>query len=334
MENGTGTRESPSNNPQLEKKRIGNIELWLGDCMEMLASMPDGSADIVLTDPPYMYLKHRLDRPFDFETAYREMVRVLRKERGAMVVFGRGPSFYQTNTVLESLGMRFLEEVVWHKGRRSSPVTPLGRVHETVSIWGMGSAKINRVRVPVTEKHLHSPERMAALVREMSKVLRNKGHLEAVRRYFETGEVENHGSKARKPDSLALSTDMRNFDRRTAHARIIAEGGCEESIIRAGDPDFYNRLHPTQKPTELLKRLLALVMPPDKEAAEVTVIDPFGGSFSTMAACIDIGTGGASCEILPDYFDKGARRIEAQARKGRQMAMSFPVNLGKEKEAV
>jgi len=334
MENGTGTRESPGNNSQLEKKRIGNIELWLGDCMEMMKSLPDGSIDIVLTDPPYMYLKHRLDRPFDLDAVYREMARLLNPARGAVIVFGRGPSFYRTGALLENMGLRFMEEVVWHKARRSSPVTPLGRVHETVSIWGIGKATVNRVRVPVADKLAQAPERMEALVREMSKILRNEGHLEAVRSYFETGEMESRGSKDRKPDSLVLSSDMRNFDRRTAHARIIAEGGCEESIIRAGDPDLYNRMHPTQKPVALLKRLLALVMPPDRAPAEITVIDPFGGSFSTMAACIDTGTSGVSCEILPDYFHKGARRIEAQARKGRQMAMSFPVNLGKEKEAM
>jgi len=304
-------------------RAYAGIELHLCDCMELMRTMPDGSADIVLTDPPYMYLDHRLDAKFDIERTFREAVRVLRKDRGAMIVFGRGPSFYRTGMVLEGRGMRFLEEIIWKKERRTSPVTPLGRVHESVSVWGSGSAKINRVRVPVAEKYAHSPEKMASVVREISKVLRNPGHFEAVRRYFETGELETLGTKDRKPDGLSLRSDLRNFDRRTAHARIIAEGGCEESVIRAGDPEFYRRMHPTQKPVALLKRLLALVLPMGKAPEDVLVLDPFGGSFSTMAATMEMGMRGMSCEILPDYFERGAKRIEAQARMGRQLHLEL-----------
>ena len=31
-----------------------DITLWQGDCLEQMASIPDGSVDMVLTDPPYM----------------------------------------------------------------------------------------------------------------------------------------------------------------------------------------------------------------------------------------------------------------------------------------
>lgn len=30
-----------------------NITLWQGDCLEQMANIPDGSVDMVLTDPPY-----------------------------------------------------------------------------------------------------------------------------------------------------------------------------------------------------------------------------------------------------------------------------------------
>ena len=34
-----------------EKVVIGNAELWLGDCMEILPTL--GKVDAVITDPPY-----------------------------------------------------------------------------------------------------------------------------------------------------------------------------------------------------------------------------------------------------------------------------------------
>ncbi len=32
---------------------MNNIELWQGDCLELMKNIPDGSVDLVLTDPPY-----------------------------------------------------------------------------------------------------------------------------------------------------------------------------------------------------------------------------------------------------------------------------------------
>ena len=29
------------------------IELWNGDCLELMKNIPDGTVDLVLTDPPY-----------------------------------------------------------------------------------------------------------------------------------------------------------------------------------------------------------------------------------------------------------------------------------------
>ncbi len=33
--------------------RIGNGEFWLGDCLDLMSQIPDGSVDMVVTSPPY-----------------------------------------------------------------------------------------------------------------------------------------------------------------------------------------------------------------------------------------------------------------------------------------
>ena len=33
------------------------FELWHGDCLELMKDIPDGSVDLVLTDPPYGTMK-------------------------------------------------------------------------------------------------------------------------------------------------------------------------------------------------------------------------------------------------------------------------------------
>ena len=34
-----------------------DIELWQGDCLELMKDIPDGSVDLVVTDPPYLHVK-------------------------------------------------------------------------------------------------------------------------------------------------------------------------------------------------------------------------------------------------------------------------------------
>ena len=64
------------------------------------------------------------------------------------------------------------------------------------------------------------------------------------------------------------------------------------------------RLHPTEKPVQLLERLL-------KKCPDGTVLDPFMGSGSTGEAAIRQGRAFIGIEIEPRYFDIACRRIEA-----------------------
>lgn len=39
-------------NPTWESD-CGTVKLWLGDCLDVMQSWPDGAVDAVVTDPPY-----------------------------------------------------------------------------------------------------------------------------------------------------------------------------------------------------------------------------------------------------------------------------------------
>ena len=60
-------------------------KIHLCDCMDVMLKLPDKSVDLVLTDPPYGYLKHRLDCPFDETAVFGEFNRIL-KDSGALVI--------------------------------------------------------------------------------------------------------------------------------------------------------------------------------------------------------------------------------------------------------
>lgn len=55
-----------------------DIRLYNEDCIEGMKRIPDGSVDVVLTDPPYLYLKNqKLERQFDEQAFFEHVKRIL-----------------------------------------------------------------------------------------------------------------------------------------------------------------------------------------------------------------------------------------------------------------
>ncbi|MDK7376171.1 DNA methyltransferase, partial [Weeksella virosa] len=109
---------------------------------------------------------------------------------------------------------------------------------------------------------------------------------------------------------ITESDKVKDYDRCVNITQSICFGLNEKSIIKQVR-DHYSAIHPTQKPVKLLERLLALVIPQNKDKEDIVVLDPFGGSFSTMEAVYNMGMKGISCEIDEEYFEAGKKRIES-----------------------
>ena len=73
------------------------------------------------------------------------------------------------------------------------------------------------------------------------------------------------------------------------------------------DINFYeeDRIHPTQKPLKLIKRLIQA----SSNEGDL-IIDPFLGSSSSVIGSIDMGREIHGCEKDKEYFDKSIKRIE------------------------
>ena len=78
----------------------------------------------------------------------------------------------------------------------------------------------------------------------------------------------------------------------------------EADPIDRDDPNLYKgNVHPTCKPKEIMKRLLADV------PLSATVVDPFMGSGTTGLACLDTGHNFVGIEMEPDYINIADARI-------------------------
>lgn len=81
------------------------------------------------------------------------------------------------------------------------------------------------------------------------------------------------------------------------------------SSLSDGRETQYRNIHPTVKPTDLMRYLVRLVTPIDG-----TVLDPFAGSGSTGKAAVLEGFGFVGCEITEAYLPIARARIAAAVR--------------------
>ena len=66
------------------------IKLHLGDCLEVMKTIPNGSVDAIITDPPYGTTACKWDSVIPFEPMWEQLKRII-KPNGAVVLFGSEP---------------------------------------------------------------------------------------------------------------------------------------------------------------------------------------------------------------------------------------------------
>ena len=66
------------------------IDLYKGDCLELMKEIPTGSIDAIITDPPYGTTACKWDSVIDFELMWEQLNRII-KPNGAIVLFGSEP---------------------------------------------------------------------------------------------------------------------------------------------------------------------------------------------------------------------------------------------------
>lgn len=66
------------------------INLMHGDCLDLMKTIPDGSVDLILTDPPYGTTACKWDSVIPFDPMWAELKRII-KPNGAIVLFGSEP---------------------------------------------------------------------------------------------------------------------------------------------------------------------------------------------------------------------------------------------------
>lgn len=119
------------------------FELYRGDCLDVMKDIPDGSVDMVMTDPPYGTTACKWDSVIPLEPMWEQLKRVI-KPNGAIVMTASQPF----TTILISSNMKMFKDcLVWKKNVASNFLNAnrmhLKR-HEDVCIFYQKSPTYNK----------------------------------------------------------------------------------------------------------------------------------------------------------------------------------------------
>ena len=109
-------------------------KLYHGDCLDVMATLPDGSVDAVITDPPYGTTACKWDSVIPFEPMWEQLKRVTKKN-GAIVLFGSEPF----SSALRMSNIReYKYDWVWDKKLAGNGILakrqPL-KIHELIHVF-------------------------------------------------------------------------------------------------------------------------------------------------------------------------------------------------------
>ncbi|MDR1008032.1 MAG: site-specific DNA-methyltransferase [Campylobacteraceae bacterium] len=212
-------------------------------------------------------------------------------QKATVVYFGRGIMLAQMACELNQY-FNFAEEIVWDKRNMSNPCGAIGRKHELINVFTR-NRKINKV----FEQEIKDEVVNQDFKRLLSSIKKIKNYAD-----FKDWQKEVKEKVVKHNTTATLG--LKNADRGYATYNKYKRGTLTTTII-AAQREHYNFIHPTQKPLELIKKLIKLAT---KEGD--IVFDPFLGSGTTAVACKELGFDFVGCEIEKEYYEGALKRLE------------------------
>lgn len=117
-----------------DDEQLMNPTLILGECLEQMSQIPDGSVDMVMCDLPYGSTACRWDTIIPFDLLWAQYRRVCKKN-AAIVLTASQP--FTSALVMSNLN-GFSHELIWDKGRGNEPALAKLRPqksHETILVF-------------------------------------------------------------------------------------------------------------------------------------------------------------------------------------------------------
>ena len=253
-----------------------NIDLRLGDCLELMRDIPDGSIDLTVTSPPYDNLRDYGGQQVFTEAVWRgalEQLYRVTKDGGCVVWivndtvinYGKSLTSFKQALCAKDTGFLVHDVMIWDK--RAGGNTPFKdryfQAFEYMLIFSKGR--------PATYNLLHD-------------------------RLNKTANKLTGASNRRRDGS----------NKREKPCKVKEHGRRYNIWYMPHIPISECTGHPAQYPVRLAQDHIVTWSNPGD-----TVLDPFSGSGTTGVACINTGRNFIGCEIDPGYYELAKKRLEA-----------------------
>lgn len=286
------------------------IKLYNADCMrtmELLISKGI-SVNAIITDPPYGYLEHKLDRRFDNQKFFKLAYEIIKKD-GFLVFFGRGVENAKRMVIADEVGFKFKEEIVWNKKNISFFAHKLLRTHEMIYVFAKGSGIINRVHKDCTDEifNYNYESYIKILENDIKRIISGINNIQT----YEDFMKWKNGGDYNKKSKINVFGEYKIKDSKYSNYKKYNDGAVLKSIISVASriSNKHAQIHPTEKPVKLLQILIELI---DNQQDSYTIFDPFAGSCATGVACYNLNKNFIGCEIDNEYFNAAVNRIKKE----------------------
>ena len=311
------------------------------DCLEGMRTIPDGSVDCIICDPPYGTMKgfgasttykftghkHDWDVAIPADYLFEACSRVLRRN-GTAIFFSQEPYTSQLRTT-KGTWLEFCYPMIWRKDSAGNPLIAASAplcYFEDINVFnrrgdndaekahplrGYAAQLVNfigkqcgDVQNDLRAWNIPQPTRVAHFLRPDGLQFR-----------LCTEETYNLLIERYHIDTMpgfrtwqSLAADERTFDEQGRKVFNLPKGKNHVPNVLefAKDTDTF---HPTQKPVNLIRYLIATYSNPGD-----TILDNCMGSGTTAVAAIREKRHFIGFETDKGYFDKAVRRIDTERR--------------------
>lgn len=256
---------------------MSNYKLFNGDCLELMKSIPDNSINLILCDLPYGSTACVWDIIIPFDKLWEQYNRII-KDDGVVVLFGSQPF---TSLLIQSNVKNFREELIWLKNKAGSGMQANQKhikIHENICVFSKSAS------------YTYNPQKW--LITEKEFITQRKTFKE---NEYIGNQIYGATTRTRKPD--------------TGERNPISIVSCRVPFTpqknKTYSKDVDLRLHPTQKPLELLRYLIRTYTNEGD-----LILDNCMGSGSTIVASLLENRKAIGIELDKNYFNIAKQRIE------------------------
>ncbi len=297
--------------------------LPVGDCLDLMASWPADSVDLIFADPPYNigFTYDQYDDTLD-DDAYVQWTRNwisaaarLLKPTGSFYILIGDEYAAETRLHLKTLErdgqLAFRNWVVWHYTFGQNCRTKFNRSHAHL-FYCVGSAALKPAKSTKTDRSQTRAVYTQKVLTKNPPFTFNRDAIAVPSARQTTYNDARANPKGKLPDD-------------TWYLRPQEALADDAELLQADDDTWYfSRLcgtfkerlgwHPCQLPEALLERVIKLSSNPGD-----LVFDPFSGSGTTLAVAARLQRDWLGCDLSPDYAAKALQRIQHAADTGTTM---------------